>query len=163
MGIVPIEGKTRLLVIEEIPRTWISCGARWLPRHWICQLTVVDDGADALSLFRLGSATSWAPPAPDLAIVDLNLPKHSGLEIIEQMRANPKFAEVPARCSQDGRLSGEALHSEGQPTWKSFCWKAEYGNRLQGHSFVPEGICGARHKYVSRLIQSGTTKCGTAQ
>ena len=58
-------------------------------------MTVVDDGADALSLFRPGSATSWATPAPDLAIVDLNLPKHGGLEIIEQMRANPKFAQVP--------------------------------------------------------------------
>ena len=32
---------------------------------------------------------------PDLAIVDLNLPKHGGLEIIQQMRANPTFAEVP--------------------------------------------------------------------
>jgi DNA-binding response OmpR family regulator len=32
---------------------------------------------------------------PDLAIVDSNLPKHGGLEIIEQMRGNPKFAEVP--------------------------------------------------------------------
>ncbi len=55
------------------------------------QLTVIDDGAKALALFRPGSAILEA----DLAIVDMNLPKHSGLEIIEQMRANPAFAEMP--------------------------------------------------------------------
>ena len=95
MGIVPVEGKTRLLVIEDNPADVDLLRRALAAAALDCQLTVIDDGADALSLFRLGSATSWASPAPDLAIVDLNLPKHSGLEIIEQMRANPKFAEVP--------------------------------------------------------------------
>jgi chemotaxis family two-component system response regulator Rcp1 len=52
---------------------------------------VIDDGAEALAFFRRGTDT----PAPDLAIVDLNLPKHGGFEIIERMRSNPTFAEVP--------------------------------------------------------------------
>ena len=56
-----------------------------------CRLTVIDDGAEALAHFRRNAAA----PVPDLAIVDLNLPKHGGLEIIEQMRANPAFAAVP--------------------------------------------------------------------
>ena len=29
------------------------------------------------------------PGAPDLAIIDLNLPKHGGLEVLENMRGNP--------------------------------------------------------------------------
>jgi CheY-like chemotaxis protein len=91
MNTVSLEGSNRLLVIEDnsadvdlLRRALASAGLD-------CQLTVVDDGADAMALFRPGSAT----PAPDLAIVDLNLPKHGGLEIIERMRANPTFAEVP--------------------------------------------------------------------
>jgi CheY-like chemotaxis protein len=32
---------------------------------------------------------------PDLAIVDLNLPKHGGLEIVAAMRAAPGFLELP--------------------------------------------------------------------
>jgi CheY-like chemotaxis protein len=86
-----MERQYRLLLIEDNPadvdllrRALTAAGLDY-------QLTIVDDGAEALALFRPGSAT----PAPDLAIVDLNLPKHSGLEIIEQMRGNPAFAEVP--------------------------------------------------------------------
>jgi chemotaxis family two-component system response regulator Rcp1 len=95
MGIAPVERKTRLLVIEDNPGDVDLLRRALAAAELDCQLTVVDDGADALSLFRTGSATPWAHPAPDLAIVDLNLPKHGGLEIIEQMRANPKFAEMP--------------------------------------------------------------------
>jgi CheY-like chemotaxis protein len=95
MDIAPVEGKIHLLVIEDNPAD-IDLLRRALATAALdCQLTVVDDGADALSLFRPNSATAWESPAPDLVIVDLNLPKHGGLEIIEQMRANPKFAEVP--------------------------------------------------------------------
>jgi len=95
MNTTPLAAKTQLLVIEDNPADVA------LLRHALagagveCQLTVIDDGADAMTFFRQTGATLEAPQAPDLAIVDLNLPKHSGLEIIEQMRANPRFAEVP--------------------------------------------------------------------
>ncbi len=91
MSTVSIEGSNRLLVIEDNPAD-VELLRRALATAGLdCQLTVVEDGADAMALFRPGTTT----PAPDLAIVDLNLPKHGGLEIIEQMRANPTFADVP--------------------------------------------------------------------
>src|ERR1700733_5313151 len=82
--------KNRLLVIEDNPAD-VELLRRALTIAGLdFQLTVIDDGAEALAFFRQG-----ATPAPDLTIVDLNLPKHSGLEIIEQMRANPIFAQAP--------------------------------------------------------------------
>jgi two-component system, chemotaxis family, response regulator Rcp1 len=94
MDIARVEGKNRLLVIEDNPAD-VDLLRRALDRAGVdYELTVVDDGADALALMRPGSTTE-SQPAPDLAIVDLNLPKHGGLEIIEQMRANPKYASVP--------------------------------------------------------------------
>jgi chemotaxis family two-component system response regulator Rcp1 len=95
MNTTPLAAKTHLLVIEDNPADVA------LLRHALagagveCQLTVIDDGADAMTLFRQTGAALEVPQTPDLAIVDLNLPKHSGIEIIEQMRANPRFAEVP--------------------------------------------------------------------
>jgi chemotaxis family two-component system response regulator Rcp1 len=87
----PVDRKNHLLVIEDNPadvdllrRALASAGLH-------CQLTVIDDGAEALAFFQQGSAA----PAPDLAIIDLNLPKHGGMEIIERMRANPTYARVP--------------------------------------------------------------------
>jgi CheY-like chemotaxis protein len=59
-----------------------------------CELTVMDDGAEALALVRRSGKYAAASP-PDLAIIDLNLPKHSGLEILEEMNVAPGFAELP--------------------------------------------------------------------
>lgn len=58
------------------------------------ELTVIDDGGDALDFIgQRGKYTGT--PIPDLAVLDLNLPKNDGLEILEAMRANRAFAEVP--------------------------------------------------------------------
>jgi CheY-like chemotaxis protein len=83
--------KNRLLVIEDNPADVDLLRRALAGAKLDCQMTVVDDGALAMALFRPGAAT----PVPDLAIVDLNLPKHGGIEIIAEMRANPKFAAVP--------------------------------------------------------------------
>jgi two-component system, chemotaxis family, response regulator Rcp1 len=85
------DGKNRLLIIEDNPADVDLLRRALAGADLDCQLTVVDDGAEALALFRPGADTQ----VPDLAIVDLNLPKHSGLEVIAQMRANPTFADVP--------------------------------------------------------------------
>ena len=81
----------QLLVIEDNPADVVLLRRALAGAGLDYQLTVINDGAEALALFRPGSAILTA----DLAIVDMNLPKHSGLEIIEQMRANPAFAEMP--------------------------------------------------------------------
>jgi CheY-like chemotaxis protein len=86
-----VEEKNQLLVIEDNPADVDLLQRALAAAKLDCQLTVVDDGALAMALFRPGAAT----PVPDLAIVDLNLPKHGGIEIIAQMRANPMFADVP--------------------------------------------------------------------
>lgn len=58
-----------------------------------CELTVLDDGADALAMVRQQGKYADAP-VPDLVVLDLNVPKYDGLEILESMRANPPFATV---------------------------------------------------------------------
>jgi two-component system response regulator len=59
-----------------------------------CELTVLDDGGEALAFVRQDGKYAGVP-IPDLAILDLNVPKNDGLEILAAMRANPKFAELP--------------------------------------------------------------------
>src|ERR1700722_6747250 len=59
-----------------------------------CELTVLDDGGEALAFVRQEGKYA-AVLMPDLAILDLNIPKNDGLEILEAMRENPTFAELP--------------------------------------------------------------------
>jgi CheY-like chemotaxis protein len=55
-----------------------------------CDLTVIEDGGEAIAFIQ----AAQKPPV-DLAIVDLNVPKSDGLEILAAMRRNPMFDRVP--------------------------------------------------------------------
>lgn len=48
---------------------------------------VAEDGEKALH--------SFAQKKPDLVILDLNLPKKNGHEVLQDMKANPKLREIP--------------------------------------------------------------------
>ena len=57
-------------------------------------LTEVNDGADAMDfLFRRGRYTHVR--RPDLIILDLNLPKKSGREVIHDIKADPSLVGIP--------------------------------------------------------------------
>lgn len=58
------------------------------------EVTVVRDGQAAVDhLLRTGDAPD--APRPDLVILDLNLPKLSGHEVLARMRADPELRRVP--------------------------------------------------------------------
>jgi len=57
------------------------------------ELTVIADGAEALEFVRR-EAKFAERPIPHLALVDLNLPKHDGIELLEAIRQNQDFSDV---------------------------------------------------------------------
>jgi CheY-like chemotaxis protein len=86
--------KLHILVVEDNPADvellrWALESARI-----DCDLTVIDDGGEALAFVQNRGKYLHSPP-PDLAILDLNLPKYDGIEILEAMRGNLAFAGVP--------------------------------------------------------------------
>lgn len=59
-----------------------------------CDLTVLEDGGEALLLIRRGGKYA-GDYVPDIVILDLNLPKNDGLEVLQAMRNAPEFASRP--------------------------------------------------------------------
>ena len=58
------------------------------------ELTVIEDGARALAFVR-GEGIYAGSPVPNLAVLDLSLPRHDGIQVLEAMRARESFANVP--------------------------------------------------------------------
>jgi len=56
--------------------------------HW------VEDGVEALAFLRRQGKYSKAP-RPDLILLDLNLPKKDGREVLAQIKADPSLKLIP--------------------------------------------------------------------
>lgn len=57
-------------------------------------LQVARDGVEALAKLRQESPYQDAP-RPDLILLDLNIPKKDGREVLTEIRADPKLARIP--------------------------------------------------------------------
>jgi two-component system, chemotaxis family, response regulator Rcp1 len=58
------------------------------------ELIAVSDGVEALRFLR-GEAKYANRPTPDLILLDLNLPKKSGREVLAEIKADNRFKTIP--------------------------------------------------------------------
>jgi chemotaxis family two-component system response regulator Rcp1 len=59
-----------------------------------CRLSVVSDGEEALEFLRRKGRHANAP-RPTLMLLDLNLPRKDGLEVLQEMKADPLLKRIP--------------------------------------------------------------------
>jgi two-component system response regulator len=64
---------------------------RALKKHGISnRIVILRDGVEALAFFR-----DAAQPLPQLVLLDLNLPRLNGLELLQRLRAEPRTKLLP--------------------------------------------------------------------
>src|SRR5215471_4441512 len=84
----------RILLVED------NAADTWLLRKALqnaalnFELIQIEDGAEALAFVR-GEGEYAGSVTPDLAVVDLNLPKNDGVEVLEALRKSKSFSNVP--------------------------------------------------------------------
>jgi CheY-like chemotaxis protein len=78
------------------------------------RLSSVGDGEQALAFLRKQEGFADAP-RPDLVLLDLNLPRKNGLEVLEELRADPEVASIPVvmLTSSSARSDIEAAYAAG--------------------------------------------------
>ncbi|MBL8735052.1 MAG: response regulator [Planctomycetes bacterium] len=100
-----------ILLVEDDPRD-LELTMRTLQRHRIANtIQVARDGAEALELL-LGKQ---AGPPPRLVMLDLKLPKRTGLEVLTAMRQDPRTRGVPVvvLTSTDDQPEIDACYRQG--------------------------------------------------
>ncbi len=83
----------QILLVEDNPMDVLmirECLKKWGIKNY---LHVVQDGEQALD-FLHGRGSFEGSPRPDLVLLDLNLPKTSGDEVLSQIKQHPDLASI---------------------------------------------------------------------
>ena len=87
----PIE----ILLVEDNPADAAMTRMGFETADIACNMHVVGNGFEAMS-FLLQTARFREAPRPDLIILDLNLPKKSGRDVLARIKDDPDFGTIPA-------------------------------------------------------------------
>lgn len=74
------------------------------------RLTVVPDGVEAMAYLRR-EGKYHGVPRPDLILLDLNLPKKDGREVLEEVKGDPDLRTIPVVILTTSRAEQDILKS----------------------------------------------------
>ena len=111
----PLTAADVLLLVEDDPGDVLLTSEAFAQHHLGVQLHVVSDGEEATRFLRRTGDFASAP-RPALVLLDLNLPRRSGLEVLADLKADPDLRTIPvvvlttSQAPQDIQCSYE-LHT----------------------------------------------------
>jgi two-component system, chemotaxis family, response regulator Rcp1 len=87
-------GAIEVLLVEDNPGDVRLTREALKEGRFLNGVTVVGDGVEARSLLRREGKYAEAI-APDLILLDLNLPKKDGREVLAEIKADPRLRRIP--------------------------------------------------------------------
>ena len=141
-----VDGMPKILVAEDNPADVYLIRAA-LQEHGIdLPLQVAADGREVLQI--ICQLENTAESQLNLIILDLNLPRHDGIEILQRLRESERLGRVPvvvltsSDSPRDRILASElgaAAICESRPVWSSFsAWERYLRNYWDGTGSQPQ-------------------------
>jgi two-component system response regulator len=105
--------KVDIILVEDNPHE-AMLAIRSLKKHHLANnLIHLDDGEQAMNfIFSEGEYSSNInPPSPKLILLDINLPKISGLDILRRVKADPRTQKIPIVLLTSSREESDIMES----------------------------------------------------
>ena len=93
----------QILLAEDNPADVRLLQEAFKESHRGSTLSVVSDGVEALAFLRREGRYS-AAPQPDLLVLDLNMPKKDGRQVLSEMKADPELRAIPVMILSSSSL-----------------------------------------------------------
>jgi len=75
------------------------------------EIVIVRDGAEALDfLYRRGEYSNRHPAQPLVVLLDINMPKVNGLEVLEKIKNDPQLHQIPVVMLTSSRQGPDVEH-----------------------------------------------------
>ena len=99
-----------VLLVEDDPGDVLLIREAFSDRKVGNVLSVVSDGVEAMQFIR-GEGDYAGRERPDLVLLDLNLPRKSGAEVLEEIKSDPALATIPVVVLTTSRAEADVLRS----------------------------------------------------
>jgi CheY-like chemotaxis protein len=116
---IPIE----ILLVEDNPGDVRLTREALKDARVLNQMHVVTDGAAAMAFLRRTGIHADAL-RPDLVLLDLNLPRKNGREVLEEIKGDPSLSQIPVIILTTSQAEQDILESY----------------RLRANAFVPKPV-----------------------
>jgi CheY-like chemotaxis protein len=102
-----------VLMAEDNEHDIVATKRAWKKNNILNPLRIVNDGEECLDyLYQRGQYSAPdAAPKPGLLLLDLNMPKIDGLEVLKQIRAEPQLHRLPVVILTTSQLEEDRLRS----------------------------------------------------
>jgi CheY-like chemotaxis protein len=114
------ERQIEVLLVEDDPGDVMMTREAFHDYKLRNQLHVVSDGAEAMAFLRQEGEYAGRP-RPDLVLLDLNLPRMDGRQVLEAIKSDPELASIPVVVlttseNEDDVLRSYSLHANAYVT-----------------------------------------------
>jgi CheY-like chemotaxis protein len=107
---MPLPTPVEVLLVEDDPGDVLMTTEALAESKVLNNLTVMSNGEEALRyLFREGEHAE--APRPDLVLLDLNLPRVDGREVLARVKAEPSLRSIPIVVLTTSEADEDVLRS----------------------------------------------------
>ena len=99
-----------ILLVEDNPGDIVLTREALVDSKVVIDLHVVEDGVQAMEFLQRDGVYADAP-RPDLILLDLNLPRKDGREVLAEMKADPQLCHIPVVVLTTSEADEDILRS----------------------------------------------------